>query len=289
MARFCCYTVFLVCLFPIFALGEVLELYVRESIDVYKKPGSDKRISQLDQGDRVIISPYIYDGFRKILITYRGKKRSGYIAIKDIVKSVIQSKRKRLTDYGLYRNRKALGISTIVSHSQRGNQTLETKDGNIYEIGELKNLGTHFALYGQYPLSYKKALDTSLSFYSTTTSGMVHLEGNEHHSKEIDIIESHIGLKGLLKFYSQKSLSFWYGPTLDLILRQSVEFKIENTVIGAKDESSEFFAIIGGAIGWDIHIVNSIYLVPELKLGFSVNRDPSSINGELSLKTAWVF
>ena len=62
-----------------------------------------------------------------------------------------------------------------------------------------------------------------------------------------------------------------------------------NIEIETEEKGALFFAIVGAAIGWDIHLGGSIYLIPELKLGSTVGKKPSSINGELNLNTVWAF
>ena len=288
MIKFCCYLAFLSCCVPFFARGEILELSVYESLDVYKKPNGRKRISQLDRGDRVVISPRIYGNYRKVLITYKGKKRSGYIAIKDIVRSTIASQSEKFLDYRVYKNRKSMGINTTLFFSQIGEQNIQTVNENTYEVGKLKMFASYLALYGQYPWGSRKAVDISLSFFRSEGEGNVYLQ-NSDISEEIEVTQRQMRLRGLLKFYHHSNASFWYGPLLDLAWRRSSQFKVKSIDIKAKDEKDKFFIVIGGGIGWDIQLSRSIYLIPEIKLGFSLMKKPSIINGEFSFKTAWAF
>ena len=207
MTRWHYYVIFLFFLLPTVVVGAVLELDVRESIDVYKKSNGRKRISQLGPGDRVVISPYIYGKYRKVLITYKGKKRGGYIAIQDIVRSRIIPKGERFIDRGLYRNQRAFGVSTIIFHSQGGSQEIHGVDGDTYKVEGYKVYGASFALYGHLPLGRRKAFHTSVFSYSTKATGNIHSQDKLGQVREIDLIESQIGLKRGLKVLSSiKSL-----------------------------------------------------------------------------------
>ena len=266
--------------------GEILELHVQESIDVYHKPDG-KRISQLDRGDRVVISPRIYGGFRKVLITYKGKKRGGYIAISDMEKSTIGPRGKRFINHYLYKNRKGFGLSGVVSYLSQESQEVDSAEGKTYEVGKLTAPGFHWAVRGQYPWGQEKAVEVSLALYSIKVGGEVHAKGQPLPMEEIDVAESGLLLGGLLKFYGGET--FWYGPSLDLSLRQSIEFKIKGIDIGAKVEKSGLFVGVGGSLGWDIPLSDSIYFIPELKLGVGVNKKPFVMESHLILTFAWAL
>ena len=293
------YTLLFACfLCPSFVWCKILELHVQESIDVYSRPDGRKKISQLGRGDRVVISSNIYKRFRKVLITYQGKKRNGFIAIKDIVRSTIRPRSDRLRNPIFYKNRKSIGIHPSFSFSQIGSQNLTIQDKE-HKIESLKSFSGDFAIFGHFPLGLIKAIEISFSFSSSVFSGTIYLKNNvpndtelETASGETEITIKQIGVGGVLKLYRHINSLFWYGPSLGLSLEESSKFTLNNEKIELNDKNfqqSQFFIVVGGAMGWDIQLINSIYLIPELRLEMSLLRKPFVLNGGIGVKAAWVF
>ena len=277
---------------PSLVLAEILELYVQESIDVYKEADGKKKISQLGRGDRVIISPRIYGNFRKVLITYRGKKRSGYIAQTDIIRSTIQPQSEKFRDQRVYKNRGAIGLGATFSFLGSLGRDLQRRSNNDdYRAKGSQGLGSQISLFGHYPLAPRHTFSVSLSQLSVTFKGQAHSKEAPEASKDIEISEDWLGLKGNLKIYSHLNGLFWYGPHLALFLLTPRDFHIEGLDIGVEDKhkESQFFSTLGMGWGWDIPIGDSFYLIPEFSLDVSVLKKPMSFGGGVGMKVAWAF
>lgn len=278
MIRITLFVALLLC--PLSAYS-IVDLVVKEKLAVYKRPKQGaKKISQLSKGDVVVISSKSYGEYRKVLVTYNGKRQGAYILKKDIVLSVEQERAPE--DDNKLIKRKSAGGTVGVNYTYISAGKLmakgfpDAKAENMFGFDFL--LGAHFNL----PIGKSTILELSATKRSISISGDVEFIANAG-AQSTDVIEKGYSAGAFVKFYGKRSSFFYKGLGVEAFYAKDVEITVNGGRPVPYDGDGEFyFAPILG-LGWDIQLTESMFLSPDLKAGGFVTRDPMAIFADFRL------
>ena len=272
----------------------IYDLYVQDDMPVYQKPERGARqVSRLSRGDRVVISPKIYGAYRKVLVTYGGKRRGGYIRISQMRKSYIKDRdEENLKGKRIYTRKYSLGLSVVGSYMRQGARSFSTGAGDQYDISAFASTTFFFSLFSDIPWSRTMMLRPYLTFRSTKFKGEAELKGaiNALRPAQVSLEQKFLGLGLMAKFYGAPRDSFWYGGGIELGNGTSSDLVIDDGIpLEVEGEDKPFFALIYGAAGWDIPAPGAFWLAPDFRLGIVPNNDPMIMYLEVYLSLAYSF
>ncbi|MCB0364767.1 MAG: hypothetical protein H6624_04690 [Bdellovibrionaceae bacterium] len=272
----------------------ILDLYVQDDLPVYEEPEKGARqVSRLTRGDRVVISSKIYGAYRKVLVTYGGKRRGGYVRISQLRRSYIKSREDvELEGKRIYSQDYALGLSLIGSYMRQGARSFSTSSADQYDISAFASTTFFFSLFADIPWSKTMMLRPYLTFRSTKFKGEAELVGsiNALRPAQVTLEQSFLGLGLMAKFYGVSTDSFWYGGGIELGNGTKSELVIDDGIpLKVDGDDKPFFALLYGAIGWDIPAPGAMWLVPDIRLGVVPNNDPMIMYFEVYLSGAYSF
>lgn len=267
----------------------VLELEVHEPIQVYARPNkSSSVLSQLGRGDRVPISEKSRRGYRKVLITYNGQRRTAYIRASDIRRSLVVE-RSYYSKGRPLRERYAAGLTVTGSFLRQGERSVTSDADEIYEVSTFQSFTPYFGFFFHMPMGEKYALSLSVNFRETAFSGTAQVEGASEEG-EVKLEQSFISAGCLVKIYGSDSSQFWWGLGGELAKGTDVSLSVDDgTPVKTTDDDLPFFVVLTGAVGWDILLWDKFYLIPEARIGSVVNTDPYMLTGEVSVSGAYGF
>ena len=131
-----------------------------------------------------------------------------------------------------------------------------------------------------------------LTFRSTKFKGEAELVGsiNALRPAQVTLEQSFLGLGLMAKFYGVSTDSFWYGGGIELGNGTKSELVIDDGIpLKVDGDDKPFFALLYGAIGWDIPAPGAMWLVPDIRLGVVPNNDPMIMYFEVYLSGAYSF
>ena len=264
----------------------ILDLEVNESLPVYLKPSSkSKQISQLDRGDKVVISPKSYGSFRKVLIRYKGKRRGGYIPSRLIVKSRIEERlSKGQTLYGSRGYNKTVGIAFNLSQMYMQEKSFSTSATDTYDIAEFKSGQGYLNLTADWPLKPGRSFRFLFSLRSVKFAGEASLRGVVGATTHYDVSmeRSFIGLGGEYRVFPNLGSSFWWGVGLeyDHSSEAKITIKGSNGFQQTSTEAAPAWVIGFVDIGWEVGLTQTLFFAPQFKFGMVLNNDPIVLDVE---------
>ena len=268
MRFFLVWFVFLITISPLssYAKRPVLELNVQENLEVLKKPRSGaKVISQLGKGDKVVISRKIYGKYRKVRVIYNGKKRGGYILAAKIIRSYIEERgRKGLREKRIYVGNYGAGISSTFSYVTQAEREVTASGDTIYQISKFESSTMFVQVHVDIPISNSSSYRLYLNFRETDFTGTSKVKGINANPGKAALSQTFFGLGGQYKMYLRPLGLFWYGLGGELAFGSDVELRLNNIIVETDKEDLPFFAILTGAIGWDVAVTQNFYIIPEI-------------------------
>ena len=289
--------VFTALFFVVFAphAGAVLDLHVQEPISVYATKNKQGRVvSTLMKGDVVVISAKTYGPYRKVLVTYDGERRAGYILSDAIVRSFIRDRDEieRLSTGVLeYRRTQGMGLSIVGSYLQQGGRTITTADaGTNYEVSTMTSLTAYFSVFYDYPFSEKWVFRPYLTFRQSRMKGNARISGSSSSSNPTaSLSQNLLGLGILAKHYT--SSYFWYGGAFEVAKGGDVSVQLRDGInLDATEKGLSFIAVIQAAAGVDVPMGRSgVFLVPDLRVGVIPNSNPITLAVETFISVAYAY
>jgi len=272
----------------------VLDLHVQEPLTVYSAPGGGKEVSTLVKGDVVVISPNSYQSYRKVLVTYDGKRRAGYIQSSKIVRSFIRDRdeEERLSaDIKDYKRSQGAGLSLVASYMRQGARTIPHSDGAInYSVSNMTSFTMFFSIFYDYPLTPQWVIRPYLTFRQVKFKGDAKIEGISSGSTfPVTITQNLFGLGLLAKRYPSTISSFWYGGAIELAKGSGVSIQTSNNIsLDSKDETLPFYAVVQGVAGFDLPLgASGMYLLPDVRLAVIPNTKPFIMSFEAFISIAY--
>jgi len=271
----------------------ILDLYVQDDLPVYEKPRRRSRqVSYLTRGDRVVISPKIYGRYRKVLITYEGKRRGGFIRISQMRRSYIKDRDKeKLKNKKIYIGRYSLGLNATGSYMHQGARSFNSNSQDTYDISSFDSMTFFFSIFSDIPSSKTMMLRPYLAFRSTKFEGKAKLR-NANALKPVDIMleQDFLSFGLMAKIYDSPRKSFWYGGGGELGNATESRLVIDNEIpLEVQDEVKPFFTLLYGAVGWDIPAPNRFWLNPDFRLGVIVNKKPIIMYVDALISVSYSF
>lgn len=268
-------------------LWAVIDLVVREEVKVYQNPTMrSKVISTLTRGDKVVISPMLYGNWRKVLVTYQGKRQGGFVLIKDISLSIIEDREAKGTN--LFRKNHSFGFNLNLIFQLQANSNFDVVGFDNATIGSRTGLDFYLGLDYQRPVSSWGLLQFSLKKRSTKLQGNAELiPGGGSDMVEID--KSMISIGSFLKYYKDESSFFWKGAGLEIAKVNSIDVNLSNGApLKYKDE--EMIYIIGNiGMGWDIKWNDKYYITTEARGNVNFNGQPMIFSLEAIVSLSRIF
>ena len=273
----------------------ILDLHVQESLPVYSSMnGKGEEVSVLVKGDVVVISPKTYGAYRKVLVTYDGKRRAGYVLAEKIVRSFVRDRdeEERLSANTLdYKRARGMGLSIVGSYLRQGARSINTPAAT-YDVSSLTSFTIFFSIFMDYPLADRWVIRPYLTFRQTKFKGDASIRGLTSTIRpQVTISQNLLGLGVLGKRYAASNSNFWYGGSLEIAKGNGVSAKITDQIsIDAKDEKLPLFAIIQGALGFDIPLGQSgLFLLPDARIGAIPNTNPFILTFETFISMSYAF
>lgn len=287
-------TFFLLLIFTTEEARAVLDLQVHEELTVYEKPSvKSRKITNLNRGDKVVISPNTYGLFRKVLVSFEGQRRGGYILSSDISRSTISERIDgNLIGKRIYTNKYSLGLAFVGTYMQQGARNFSTSSQDVYEISSLESTTFFFSAFMDIPWSRKMMLRPYVSFRSTNFGGEAKLKGaiSALRPAQLTIEQNFVGAGVLAKLYSDPLDLFWWGGGFEVSKGNQSKVVIDDGIpLSVEDSGPSFYVLAYGALGWDIPAPGSIWIVPDLRLGLIPNSDPKILFLEAFLALSYSF
>lgn len=265
----------------------ILDLVVKEKLQVYKKPkSSSKVVTVLVRGDRVVISPVSYSGFKKVLVTYEGKRQAGYIPAKNIKLSVIEDRNK--VEGSPIVLRKNFGAYAALSYNNQAETELDLSGFPGARVGGASGFPNFWGLYYQMPILSKTVLQMSLSareFFTQGTGEVIPDGGQEILEKTEKMYTAGV----FAKRYGTNGSIFWTGAGAEIAMVQDVEVKIEGGSSFEFTGENATYILLNAGLGFDIKAYDKVFIIPELRVGAAVNASPFIFYGDLMVGVSYVF
>ncbi len=274
--------------------GAVLDLHVQETIPVYFSRNKNSRVvSTLMKGDVVVIAPKTYGAHRKVLVTYDGERRPGYILSSAMVRSFIRDRDEveRLSaDVMDYRRAHGMGLSIVGSYLRQGGRTITTSDAGVnYEVSTMTSLTAFFSVFYDYPVNEKWVFRPYLTFRQSKMKGNAKVSGSSNSNPTATMSQNLFGLGMLAKRY--KSNYFWYGAAFELAKGGDVSVQVRDGInLDATEKGLAFVAILQAAAGVDIPMGRSgLFLLPDFRVGAIPNSNPFTLTVEVFISLAYAY
>lgn len=296
MSKFGFFFVFATLILPSASAWAVLDLHVQENLTVYSEPGGGKEVSTLVKGDIVVISPSSYRSYRKVLVTYDGKRRAGYIQSSKIVRSFIRDRdeEERLnSDVKDYKRAQGAGLSLVGSYMRQGARTIPHSDGTIsYGVSNMTSFTMFFSIFYDYPLAPQWVIRPYLTFRQVKFKGDAKIQGiSSGATFPVTITQNLFGLGVLAKRYPSTTSGYWYGGAIELAKGSGVSIQTTSNIsLNSKDETLPFYAVVQGAAGLDIPLgASGMFLLPDVRLGVIPNTKPFIMSFEAFISFAYAL
>lgn len=273
----------------------VYDLEVNEELAVYQDADTESPIiSRLNRGDKVVVSQKLYDEFRKVLITYRGRPTAGYVLIEKIKRSQIKQRGAEDSDgRSRYSSAMAFGIALVPSYLKQGASTFQLSDGTVYDTTAFESLTYFFSLFMDIPMDPSWGLRTYLSFRETNFRGTATPRGALPGSPSLKVErdQSLTGLGVVAKIYTSPNSGLWWGGGAELAFGKKVSLKLSDVEVPTQDEDKPMFAIAYAAGGFELGFpgIKRLFIVPDLRLGTIVTTKPIMIYTESFLALSYLF
>lgn len=272
----------------------IYDLEVLEELPVHSEANLNSPIiSRLNRGDKVVVSPKIYGSFRKVLITYRGKARGGFVPIAKIARSLIKERGATTSDGRKpYASEYAVGLAAVVSYLRQGESTFQQTDGEIYDTTPLQSTTFFFSVFADIPIDSGWGLRTYVALRETNFSGTVSRRNDVFATKrKVNRTQSLTGVGLIGKFYNSPGSGWWWGGGLELAMGKRITIKVDDVELPVEDTDKPFFAIAYGALGAYIPVpgFSSLFLAPDIRLGTIATTTPITLYVETFLAGSYLF
>ncbi|MBT4761117.1 MAG: hypothetical protein HOO06_05405 [Bdellovibrionaceae bacterium] len=280
---------YLICVVTLLPLKTwaVLDLIVRGEIKVYKQATTkSKLISTLIRGDRVVISPKLYGSWRKVLVTYRGKRQGGFVQNKDIILSSIEERNHE--EYNTFRTNKSISVSTNIVFELQSESDFDIVGFDAATIGSRSGYNYFLGIDYQMPVSSWGLLQFSLKKRGSELEGNAEMipDGGRN---MVEIHQNMISVGSFLKFYKDKSSFFWKGAGLEIAKVNSIGVNLTDGASLTYNGDLPTYIIGSVGMGWDYKWKENLYIIPEARASAIINASPIVLSGELILSLSWIF
>lgn len=274
----------------------VIELHVAEDLPVYAKPrATAKVISQLSRGDVIVISPIIYDGFRKVLVTYRGRSMGGYVPVSSLRTSKIRVRAEdQLRGQAPYRIKSALGVALVPSFMHQDESQFQLRDGTVYETTAFSSSTVFPAIFYDIPMRKTWDFRAYLALRTTQFEGRVQQKGSPSPApiKPKAVRDQALtGLGLVAKHYGPSDRRWWWGGGFEFAMGNKVTIKFDNVSVPTENNEMPFFAMFFAAVGTDFSLpfTEHFFLVPDLRAGLVLTTKPVTFYAESLVGVAYRF
>lgn len=264
----------------------VTDLIVRESLTVYKKRSTrSKVVTTLLRGDKVVVSPEVYGKWRKVLVTYDGKRKPGYVQIRKIQTSVIKERLEGEINELLLDQSVGGQFSFFYSFQPARSFPVQgfTDPAKINDqSGFSTNIGAHY----QYPWRKGILLKGYLDNKTIKLQGRGEIVPDVPIDMKIDY--TLITLGAMAKFYNNHNSFFWKGAGIEIgsISGVSVQAGPGAVLYGGKVPMP---IIATGSLGWDYKVSNDIYITPEIRASALLSESPMILSIELMVDVSYLL
>lgn len=291
---------YLLCLFililqlPAYAVSDLI---VREKLRVYlKRNTKSKVVSTLQRGDKVVISPKLYGDWRKVLVTYDGERRPGYILSKDIKVSVISDRLEGVVNDLLISSSFGGQIIANFNYQQAHAKPLEGFDDA--SVDDLSGFGTYFG--GHYHFQFKDGifggkwkeqlegvlLKTYIEQKKLFFQGSGELVADQTDTVEVTYTSTVAGLTA--KFYENFNSFYWIGGGLEVGLINDLSASLEGGAKLPLIQSVPTPVIVHAGMGWDFKYSDSTYISPEIRAGVFFTESPMVFTFEFLVNVSFL-
>lgn len=274
-----------------FALGEsaqILDLHVREKLVVYEKADSkSKQVTVLDKGDIVVISKVEYGAFRKVLVTYGGKRSGGYIQSNKIVLSKIIERGQKEQNPILQARSLAFELAGTLAYQFAG--PLEASGFPNAEASDMLGFDTSFAIGVFWPHSSKtRGVELRFGQKNWSVSGDAEFVTGAGREKTTVDVKSFF-VSGFFRFYQNASSQFWYGLGLDVGQVTDVKIKVSDGQDIPYSGSQDFYYLPVVGLGIDLPLNQKWVLSPSTKMNVNITENNPVIGWDFSLMAHWFY
>lgn len=272
------------------------ELVFRQQTKVYasRNPKADV-LTVYERGDRVPVSKENYGPWKKIIAEANGKKQIGWVMLRDLkgarIRKVDEEKvttpsgvRKKLQP--VYRKNTGVGFAGNLSYYKQGSGEEDLQNGSRMNYSGLDGTAVYLSVFGDFELTSTLNLRGYIALRDVGRSGnATYPPGTDSRSTNLD--QTGFALGSTLKFYSNSDSNKWWGPGIEIMQVSKSDVTATSVTTGYKDDPLYVFAHL--AAGYDFHLFNSIFILPEVRLGAAVNGSPFILNFEILIPFAYRF
>jgi hypothetical protein len=270
---------FLIVLFSVNPAWAILDLFVKETIQVYGKPDNrSKSITVLEPGDRVVISPTQYGLYRKVLLRSSKVPVAAYIFADDIMKSEIRERSEFSAD-GIgpgYLNHFGMGVLSGFSYSMQSGRAIETTGGDSYQIESLTGSALYFGAYLDIPIRPNQfQVRAYFALRNLSAEGTAKPENGSGPNAQIKATQSFYSLGVVARFYGTGDNDLWYGGGIEFAQTSKANLSVKNvTAIELDPGGKPLYIIPFAALGYNFNVYEQYYLLPEMRLAGAINSTP---------------
>jgi hypothetical protein len=288
-----------------------LEIEIKKSIAVYKTQNeeSQNQLIHLKPGDVAFLSMQKTGFWRKILIPAKGAAKIGWVPVSVLRENVTLKKRAgsepveldlpslragegdAIDSSGLnkrhYHQSTAFGLTTHVSHLKWSTRTITLSDETNWTVSETTSTTFWPSVFMDISFGKKSMVRV---FGGRRTA---HFEGSSNRdfigTKQTGFELDFLTLGLIYKSYFKSSNRLWWGIEGEWSLGQNLKIVYDNEEIEVSDDDLPIFISLAIVGGYDIPLTNSIYFLPDLRIGSVFNQDPRIYLAEIGLAIALRF
>ena len=227
-----------------------------------------------------------YSGFKKVLVTYEGKRQAGYIPNRNIKLSVIEDRDKVEGSPIVLKHN--VGLYGAFSYNNQAESELDLEGFPGARIGGASGFPAFWGAYYQMPFWSKTVLQFSLSVreFFTQGNGEVIPDGGQEILEKTERMYS-AGV--FAKRYGTLGSIFWTGFGAEVAMVQDVEVKIEGGSSFEWIGDNPTYVMVNGGLGFDIRAMDKLFIIPEIRIGAAANADPIIFYGDLMVGVSYVY
>jgi hypothetical protein len=282
---------------------EVLSL---KSFPIYKTQELKKsqRLKILQPGQRALISPKKYGEWRKLLITsedgslvkgwahirhLRGRTQLRKIqspepgSILDGIESQLQQEPPEPEKK--YSQSVALGGSFHTSYLSWGKRSFTLSDDTEWSVSEVTSTTFWPSLFLDLTMGSRSAMRLYLGYRTAKFEGESTTDFPIG-TKQTSFIHTFLAMGLVYKWYRPNRLT-WWGLGAEFAQGQELKIAYDNTEIPLGDEDLPLFILLFLSGGYDFRITETLYLLPELRIGTVYNQDPKIYFAEGLISLGW--
>lgn len=210
--------------------------------------------------------------WKKIILKTKQGRKEGFVSVKDLRAQFARRGSRKLKRF-VFRDRIGLGVSVFVSRTEQGARSYSSGDGSPIEISLLSGTGPYYGFFATLPISKQFLFQLGLNFRQISMTGKAGITGQAQQT--VALTQKFMSLQGMLKFYPLDEWEVWVGVLGESAKATQVKLTYANdTDVPLGSVTLPTFFIVQGALGYDLHVWDQVYLIADVRYGTASNATP---------------